>query len=534
MQPVAEFTGPPAPPDPQRGPAPLRRLLRTEWTKFLTVRGWVITAAVAALMLAGVGLWAAGGPSTGCQPVVNGAPVAGAGFAPCPTRIPIGPGGEAVTDTYFFAGQPLRGDGSITTEVTSLTGAFSAAGGTAGPGQSVPLDPGLQPWSKAGIIIAASSRPGSAYAAVVATGAHGVRMQWNYTGDVAGLTGPVSAAAPRWLRLTRAADRLTGFDSADGAHWTRIGSVVLAGLQAQAQAGLAVTSPQRLTAETAVPTEATAEFARVSLTAGNPLTRWSGRQIGARGQYGTLPGRLDRVGDQLRLTGSGDIAPAVAGPMNLGRAADGGLAGAFPGLIVLIVLGTLIVTTEYRRGLIRTTLTAAPWRGRVLASKAAVTAAVSAAAGLTGAAVTVLAGPALLRAHGNVVLPAAVLTTVRVVAGTAALLALAALLAFSAAVITRRAAGPVAAVVGLLVVPYVFAGPMAVLPAGVADWLLRVTPAAGFAIEQMTPRYPQVADIYTAQYGYYPLPPWAGLAVTAAWTVAALGLAAVLFRRRDA
>ena len=48
------------------------------------------------------------------------------------------------------------------------------------------------------------------------TGGHGVRMQGDYTQDTPGLAGAVSAASPRWLRLTRAGDTVTGYDSADG------------------------------------------------------------------------------------------------------------------------------------------------------------------------------------------------------------------------------------------------------------------------------------------------------------------------------
>jgi hypothetical protein len=75
---------------------------------------------------------------------------------------------------------------------------------------------------------------------------------------------------------------------------------------------------------------------------------------------------------------------------------------------------------------------------------------------------------------------------------------------------------------------------MAILRGTAADWLLRVTPAAAFAVQQVLPAYPQVDNPYTAQYGYYPLPPWAGLAVLCAWAATALGLAAFLLRRRDA
>ena len=62
--------------------------------------------------------------------------------------------------------------------------------------------PGLVEWAKAGIIIKRSTHQGSAYAAMMVTGGHGVRMQDNFTGDTAGLPGAVSAAHPRWLRLT--------------------------------------------------------------------------------------------------------------------------------------------------------------------------------------------------------------------------------------------------------------------------------------------------------------------------------------------
>ena len=74
-----------------------------------------------------------------------------------------------------------------------------------------------------------------------------------------------------------------------------------------------------------------------------------------------------------------------------------------------------------------------------------------------------------------------------------------------------------------------------VVPAGVGNWLLRLTPAAGLAVEQSIPRYPQVTTVTSpAQGGYYPLSPYAGLAVLCLWTAAALALALIMLRRRDA
>jgi ABC-type transport system involved in multi-copper enzyme maturation permease subunit len=87
-------------------------------------------------------------------------------------------------------------------------------------------------------------------------------------------------------------------------------------------------------------------------------------------------------------------------------------------------------------------------------------------------------------------------------------------------------------VVAGVVVPYLLA--ITALPAGAADWVLRITPAAAIAVEQSIPAYPQVTAAYTPMYGYYPLAPWAGFAVLCAWTVATLALAAFLLHRRDA
>jgi hypothetical protein len=122
---------------------------------------------------------------------------------------------------------------------------------------------------------------------------------------------------------------------------------------------------------------------------------------------------------------------------------------------------------------------------------------------------------------------------VRVIVGTAALLAVAAVLAVGIGSVLRRSAGAVAAVIVLVVLPYLLAV-ASVLPVGPAQWLLRITPAAGFAIQQSTPEYHHVMSAYTPATGYYPLSPLAGFAVLAAWAALAMGLAIVLVRRRDA
>src|SRR5262249_21597672 len=163
-------------------------VLRAEWTKFRTVRGWVIGMIVAVLVTVLAGLLAASGTRTSCR---------GPGGQGCPP-VPVGPGGEPVTDKFTFAHQSLTGNGSITARATALTGII-----TYPQSSSNAIVPGVEPWAKAGIIIKENTSQGSAYAAVMVTGRHGVRMQYNYTHDVAGPAGGVSAPSPRWLRLTR-------------------------------------------------------------------------------------------------------------------------------------------------------------------------------------------------------------------------------------------------------------------------------------------------------------------------------------------
>jgi len=200
----------------------------------------------------------------------------------------------------------------------------------------------------------------------------------------------------------------------------------------------------------------------------------------------------------------------------------------------VLIVAVQFMTAEYRRGLIRVTLAASPRRGQVLVAKAVVLGGVTFAAGLAAAAAAVLLGTRLLRASGNSVYPVTALTEVRVIAGTAALAAVLAVLALGVGTILRHGAGAVAAVIAAVILPYLLTAAIAVLPAGAADWVLRVTPAAGFAIQQIIPAYPQVAAGFTPSSGYFPLAPWAGFAVTCAWAALALAVAAYLLRRRDA
>jgi ABC-type transport system involved in multi-copper enzyme maturation permease subunit len=523
----------PSRPTARAGRAGFAHLLHAEWTKFRTVRGWVISVIVAMLLTMLLGLFISHGDHT--------APCSAGPDSPCTyAALPTGPGGESVTDTYYFVHRSLTGDGSITAEVTSLTEVTES--GTTTQGGPASTRPATVPWSKAGLIITAGPGQGSAYAAVMVTGSHGTRMQWNYTGDTPGLAGSVSAASPRWLRLARSGDVITGYDSANGTSWVKIGSVTLPGLASTVQAGMFATSPgyaeqtsEQVTSAsgTAAPTDATATFGRVGLDGGWPGGSWAGTSVRARGISAYVTGHeagYHQAGGTFTVTGSGDIAPDVTD----GTPIDSLLAGLFLALIAVLVVGAQFITAEYRRGLIRATLAASPRRGQVLAAKAIVLGSVSFAAALIAAAAVLLAGIPLLGGSGNFVYPATALTEVRVIAGTAALVAVFAVFAVALGAILRHGAGTVAAVLVAVILPYLLTAGIAVLPAGAADWVLRVTPAAGFAIRQVIPAYAQLAASYTPSSDYFPLAPWAGFGVTCAWAAFALALAAYLLHRRDA
>jgi ABC-type transport system involved in multi-copper enzyme maturation permease subunit len=84
-----------------------------------------------------------------------------------------------------------------------------------------------------------------------------------------------------------------------------------------------------------------------------------------------------------------------------------------------------------------------------------------------------------------------------------------------------------------IVLPFLFSV-LGIFPAGVSAWLLRVTPAAAFAIQQSIPHYQQVSAVNAPGSGYYPLVPWAGFGVLLAWAAALFALALIQLRRRDA
>ncbi|AWS42959.1 hypothetical protein [Streptosporangium sp. 'caverna'] len=475
------------------------QLLHEEWTRFRTARGWVLTMAASVLVTVSLGLLIAGGARSVCD--------TSEGAGPCPAPL-LGPDGTAVSDKYYFVHQPLKGNGSITARVSDMTGQMRQPDAVPGVRN---VKEGVVPWAKAGLLVRQSLTQGTPYAAVMITGSHGVRMQRNFTHDVAG--GPVQG--PLWLRLTRLGDTLTGYESSDGKTWIEVSTVELTGLPETVEIGLFTTSPGALWEMAEAFAQATATFDQITLQGANGS--WRRDDVGVKmeedGKTPHHPGGVVESGDKLLITGGGDIGPAT---VDGGLRADLMLIGGGAGLIPVLVVAVTFFTADHRRGLTRTDL----------AAKAVVIGAVAFVTGLVTSAVVVPVGLAMLRANQNPIQPITLGTELRVIVGYAALTAAAAVLALGLAVLVRRGIVAIGLAIALVVVPYLLA------TAGLVPWLLMITPAAGFAITQSVPTFAHVDVVLSLLGGYYPLPPWAGLTVTCGYAALVLGVAIAVHRRK--
>ena len=183
----------------------------------------------ASAVIFGVGVLAATASVTSC----SRGPVKIA----CP-RDPVGPAGTAVSDNFYFVHRPLSTNGTVTARLRSLTGII-----TYPPPRHDRIVAGLVPWAKAGLIIKANLRPGSSYAAVMMTGSHGIRMQYDYVHDIGVSPTTRLDAGSTWLRLTRHGDLITTSTSRDGKSWSTVATTVLQHLGPTIDVGLFVASP---------------------------------------------------------------------------------------------------------------------------------------------------------------------------------------------------------------------------------------------------------------------------------------------------
>ncbi|HEY3886385.1 MAG TPA: hypothetical protein VGL62_14320, partial [Vicinamibacterales bacterium] len=144
-------------------------------------------------------------------------------------------------DALNYAYTPVTGDGTIVARVASIQA--------------------VNAWTKAGVMIRGSLSPSAAYAfmLVAASADKGVPFQRRTADGASAVSTPGSqSTAPRWVKLVRSGDTISGYESADGAAWTLVGTDTFT-MDPNVLVGLAVSSH-------AAGTRATATFDHVSIT----------------------------------------------------------------------------------------------------------------------------------------------------------------------------------------------------------------------------------------------------------------------------
>ena len=191
-------------------------------------------------------------------------------------------------DAFHFIDQPLAADGTVTALVSSQTNS--------------------DPWAKAGVMLRATTDPGSPYYAAFVTPGHGIAVQWRTAQGASTTQLGISGSVPTYLRVARyttgGTAYYTAYTSADGSTWTAVpgSTLTVAGLSGTLLAGVAVTSHNQGTSSTVgfgAPAVATAEVPPppacptgwTCSDIGNPLP--AGQQTLNGGQWWLLGGGND-------------------------------------------------------------------------------------------------------------------------------------------------------------------------------------------------------------------------------------------------
>ena len=192
------------------------------------------------------------------------------------------------------------------------------------------------------------------------------------------------------------------------------------------------------------------------------------------------------------------------------------------GQLVIVVLGTLTLTSEYSTGMIRTSLTVMPRRWVLCAAKAAVFTAIALVVAFLTSFAAFFVGQALLSStHVGATLPQP--NVLRAVTGTALYVALCGLFSFGLGAILRSTAGAMAAAYGLLfLVPQLAKALPSTWYADVVRWL-----PGGDVVNTIT-------STKGASSSPHMFSAWGEFAVFGAYTVVVLAVGAALFARRDA
>jgi ABC-2 type transport system permease protein len=204
------------------------------------------------------------------------------------------------------------------------------------------------------------------------------------------------------------------------------------------------------------------------------------------------------------------------------NAAEASLTGQVAlGELIIVVLGALVITSEYSTGMIRTSLAVMPRRGVLYAAKAIVFAAVTLTISLVTSFVAFFVGQAILSGkHYNTTL--AQPGVLRAVLLSAAIVAVFGLLAYGAGAIIRHSAGAITAILGVI---FLIPALAQALPDSWFADLVRWLPG-GQALNPIASSAPPISDhLFSA---------WGEFAVFSGYAVVLLAVGAWLFIRRDA
>jgi ABC-2 type transport system permease protein len=191
------------------------------------------------------------------------------------------------------------------------------------------------------------------------------------------------------------------------------------------------------------------------------------------------------------------------------------------GQLVIVVLGALMITSEYSTGMVRTSLTVMPRRGTLYAAKAAVFAAVSLVVAFVASFGTFFLGRILLSST-HVAMSLSQPGVLRSLIITALFVEACGLIAFGIGALVRNTAAALTLAFGLLILlPQL----TRTLPVFLHNDLIRWVPG-GDAINSMTATIGGPIP--------HTFPAWGELAVIVGYAAILLAAGAVLFSRRDA
>lgn len=157
------------------------------------------------------------------QDVGSTSPAGGASYAAGTFTLNTGNGTEfygTTADAFQYVYQPISGDHTITARVASLNSSDAIK-------------------AESGVMIRETLTSNSTYALMGVTSGRGLQFQYRTTtGAVSSNVGGASGVAPYWVRLVRAGNTFTAYQSSNNTTWTQVGTSQTIAMTTAAYIGL--------------------------------------------------------------------------------------------------------------------------------------------------------------------------------------------------------------------------------------------------------------------------------------------------------